>query len=123
MFTGHREDVADLLRAADMLVLPSPAEHFGRVLIEAMALEVPVIACDRAGPSEIVVHGSSGLLVQPGSAEQIADAIASLAADPERRRLLGEAGRRRVEQNYTMERHAHLVAQVYDATMLAAPTR
>ena len=61
-FLGEREDVPELIRALDILLLPSWEEPFGRALIEAMALEVPVIATSVGGPAEILDDGREGFL-------------------------------------------------------------
>ncbi len=112
-FLGHRDDIPDVLAASDAFVLPSPAESFGRVLIEAMAASLPAVAFDAAGPAEILENGSTGLLVEPGSADELAQAVARLHAAPELRELLGTAARRRVEERYSMEGHAKHVIGLY----------
>ena len=112
-FLGHRDDLPDLLAASDAFVLSSPVEGFGRVLIEAMAASLPAVAFDTAGPAEILGDGSTGLLVEPGSAEGLAAAVARLHAAPELRERLGTAARRRVEERYSMEGHAKQVIGLY----------
>ena len=97
-FLGYRApaDVAQLLSLADALVLPSFAEGVPVVLMEAMAACLPVIATRVAGVPELVEHGVSGLLVPPGDADALADAIVSVMADPARRAAMGAAGRAQV---------------------------
>ena len=112
-FLGHRDDIPDVLAASDAFVLSSPVEGFGRVLIEAMAASLPAVAFDTGGPAEILEDGSTGLLVEPGSAEGLAAAVARLQAAPELRELLGTAARRRVEERYSMEGHAKQVIGLY----------
>jgi glycosyltransferase involved in cell wall biosynthesis len=93
---GERRDALEIMATSDVVVVPSRrAEPFGMVIVEAMALGRPVIATDAGGPAEIITDRVNGLLVQPGSAGALADAIAWLADDPERARRLGEAGRHR----------------------------
>lgn len=113
-FTGHREDVADLLTALEVFVLPSLAEHFGRVLLEAMAMERPVVATAAGGVPEVVEANVTGLLVPPGEPTALADAMATLLADPGRARAMGQAGRRRVEEHFSLRRHAEAVEAVFD---------
>lgn len=99
---GFRADIPDLLRDADIFVLPSLWEGFGLVLIEAMALGLPVIA-SRVGPiPEIVVDNETGRLVAPGSATELAAAIVDLLRSPERAFAMGQAGRRRVEREFSV---------------------
>ncbi len=112
-FTGHREDVADLLTPMEVFVLPSEAEDFGRVLLEAMALERPIVATAGGGVPEIIEDNVTGLLVPPADPAGLAAGIAALLADPPRARLLGRAGRQRVEKAYTLRRHAEQVEAVY----------
>jgi L-malate glycosyltransferase len=112
---GEREDVPALMRALDVLLLPSWEEPFGRAVIEAMALEVPVIATDVGGPAEIVTDGREGCLRAPRDAGAWAQAIELLVEDPARARAFGAAGRRRVEQEFTLERHVRAMLDVYSA--------
>ena len=116
-FLGEREDVPELISALDVLLLPSWEEPFGRALIEAMALEVPVIATSVGGPREILDDGHEGLLRGPRDAPGWARAIAGLASDAERRRQMGRAGRERVEQNFTLANHVAAMLEVYEAAL------
>jgi glycosyltransferase involved in cell wall biosynthesis len=112
-FSGHRADVADLLSVMEVFVLPSLAEHFGRVLVEAMAMERPVVATAAGGVPEVVEEKATALLVPPGDAGALAGAIQTLLNDPVRARAMGRAGRRRVEEHYTLRRHAEQIEAVY----------
>ena len=112
-FTGHREDVPDILSILDVFILPSIAEDFGRVLIEAMAMERPVVATRGGGVPEIIEHGVSGLLVPPADPVGMADAVRSLLADPVQGRAMGRAGRQCVERQFNLQRHASLVEALY----------
>jgi glycosyltransferase involved in cell wall biosynthesis len=111
---GEREDVPALIRALDVLLLPSWEEPFGRALIEAMALEVPVIATDVGGPPEIVCEGREGLLLPPREPARWASAIARLVEDPGLAAQMGRAGRERAQQQFTTERHARATLDVYE---------
>ena len=92
VLTGYRDDVMELLDATDVLVHPSRTEAFPTALLEAMAARVPVVATAVGGIPEIVADGRTGLLVDaPPDAGRFADAVLSLAADPDLRRRLGEA--------------------------------
>ena len=114
---GEREDVPELMRALDMLLLPSQEEPFGRALIEAMALGVPVLATEVGGPPEIIQDGVQGRLLAPGEPRAWADAVADISAHPDRAREMGRAGRLRVEQAFTPEHHAAAVMSVYERAL------
>jgi glycosyltransferase involved in cell wall biosynthesis len=111
---GEREDVPALVRALDVLLLPSWEEPFGRAVLEAMALEVPVIATDVGGPREIVREGREGILLAPREPARWASAIARLVEDPELAAQMGRAGRERAQQEFTTERHARATLDVYE---------
>lgn len=100
---GVRRDVLELIRAADALCLPSEAEALPMSILEAMALERPVVATDVGGIAEQVVDGETGYLVGAGDAEPIRRALVALARDPERARAMGAAGRRRQRGLFTGE--------------------
>jgi glycosyltransferase involved in cell wall biosynthesis/2-polyprenyl-3-methyl-5-hydroxy-6-metoxy-1,4-benzoquinol methylase len=120
-FLGWRDDVPDLLALGDVVVMPSLGEHFGRVLIEAMAMARPVVATDAGGVPEIVVSGETGLLVPPGRADALADAVRSLLAAPERAAAFGRAGRLRAEREFSLARHVRNVEALYDELADGAP--
>jgi glycosyltransferase involved in cell wall biosynthesis len=112
-FVGWREDIPDLLAVSDLFVLPSLGEHFGRVLIEAMAMGRAVVATDAGGVPEIVIHGETGLLVPPGEPKALAEAVLALLEDPARAARLGGAGRRRAESEFSLSRHVEAVEALY----------
>lgn len=111
-----------LLAAADLVVVPSTRpEPFGLVAIEAMAHARPVIATDAGGLAEIVVHGTTGLLVPPGDAEALAGAIADLLRSPRRAARLGRAGRTRQREHFTLRRYAEEFARHHEELASAGP--
>jgi L-malate glycosyltransferase len=114
---GEREDVPELVRALDVLLLPSVEEPFGRALIEAMALGVPVIATDVGGPPEILEHGREGYLLSPHEPRAWAQALRGLAESPELRREMGTAGRSRVAGEFTAAHHAAAMLGVYERAL------
>lgn len=116
---GFRDDVLSLIQSGDMVVLPSPGEPFGLVLLEAMALGVAVVATRAGGPLEIVSHGESGLLAPPSDARALADAINELLNDPQKRRAMGKAGRARFEERFTSRRMAREMKAVYERVRAA----
>jgi L-malate glycosyltransferase len=114
---GEREDVPALMRALDVLLLPSWEEPFGRALIEAMALEVPVIATAVGGPREIVTEGREGLLLPPREPARWAAAIRQLHSSPQLVAAMGRAGRERAQQEFTAPRHAAAILGVYERAL------
>jgi glycosyltransferase involved in cell wall biosynthesis len=112
-FTGFREDARTAIAAGDVFVLPSPAEPFGLVLLEAMALGKAVVAIDAGGPCEIVARGETGLLVPPFDPAALAEALGRLLSFPEERQRMGDAGRRRYEDCFTTQQMAQRTQAVY----------
>ena len=110
--TGFQRDVARAIAAADVLVFPSlEPEGFGRPIIEAMALERPVVATD-VGPSRDLLGVGTGRLVPP-EATALADAVNDLLGSPETRQRMGRAGRARVEACFSLERQVARMSAVY----------
>jgi glycosyltransferase involved in cell wall biosynthesis len=101
---GERDDVLDLIAASDVVCLTSWTEATPVALIEAMALERPVIAAAVGGNEEVVVHGETGILVAEPEVAQFADAFQELASEASRSRALGRAGKMRYERLFTAER-------------------
>ncbi len=120
------DQVLELVAAADLFVMPSIRDPGGNidglpiVVLEAMAAARPVVATDVAGLPLAVAHGETGLLVAEKDAAALAEAISQLLADGERRRRLGEAGRRRVEEELNWRAVATVHDRLYQKA-LAAP--
>jgi glycosyltransferase involved in cell wall biosynthesis len=105
--TGHNvhwveymKDPAPIYHAFDVLVLPTHREGFPNVVLEAGSAGLPVITTTATGAIDAVVDGVTGILVPPRDPVALADAIAQLEADPDRRRALGDAGQRRCEMEF-----------------------
>jgi glycosyltransferase involved in cell wall biosynthesis len=113
-FLGERDDVPQLVRALDVLLLPSHEEPFGRALLEAMALEVPVLATNVGGPAELVREGRDGYLLPPREPEAWADGVRRIVEGPEQGHALGAAGRERVAEAFSAEDHAAAMLAVYE---------
>ena len=107
---GERDDVPQLMRALDALLVPSWEEPFGRVVVEAMALGVPVLATSVGGPAELIRDGVDGLLLPPRNPSAWAEAIERICADESMRRALGQAGRARASR-YGVDEHVAAVLQ------------
>jgi glycosyltransferase involved in cell wall biosynthesis len=101
---GFRRDVAELMNALDLLIVPSRSEAFGLAAAEAMACGVPVVAARVGGLPEVVIDGEQGVLVPPEDPAALAKAVIALARDPERRAAMGRAGRERVRAAFSLER-------------------
>jgi glycosyltransferase involved in cell wall biosynthesis len=111
-FTGQVEDPLPYVQLMDVLVNASDPEPFGMTLLEAMALEVPVVAVAAGGPLEIAADGASAVLVPDGSPQALAEGIARLLTDPDARRALAAAARERYERRFTADRFAGETAEV-----------
>jgi len=108
---GYRADVAAVLAASDIFVLPSHFEGLPMSVIEAMLCGLPVVATDISGPREQVVQGETGLLVPPATVAPLAAALLALATDAAARARMGEAGRLRAMALYD---EAAVVARTLD---------
>jgi glycosyltransferase involved in cell wall biosynthesis len=104
VFCGFRSDVPAIVRDVDVLVVPSLLpEPFGLVSLEGMACGKPVIATAHGGAVEIVVDGATGYLVPPDEPQAMADRLMELAGDKALCEQMGERGRRRLEELFTLE--------------------
>jgi glycosyltransferase involved in cell wall biosynthesis len=110
------------LASADVFCLPSTYEGMPLAILEAMAAGLPVVATAVSGNPEAVEDGVTGLLVPPESATALADALLALLADPERRRRMGEAGRRRVAERFSIERVAAQYLELLERLATGPPT-
>jgi glycosyltransferase involved in cell wall biosynthesis len=113
MFLDWRTDAANILADIDLLVVPSRWEGFGLVTLEAMAMGKPVVASRVSALPEIVVPGETGLLLTPGSVEELADAIMKILSDPKHAAHMGCAGKERVRKEFPVERMARRTAELY----------
>jgi glycosyltransferase involved in cell wall biosynthesis len=104
IWTGWQDDAQRYLRGFDVLVLPSRREGFPLVLLEALLQRSAVVACDVGSVSEAVIDGETGLLVPAEDRNALAEALRRALASPALRRRLGEQGRRRVLERFTVER-------------------
>jgi glycosyltransferase involved in cell wall biosynthesis len=110
----HRDDVARVLAALDVLVCPSDHEPFGMIVLEALAAGRPVVASDSGGPAEILEDGKSGLLFRTGDPEALAAALLEVLEDPSLARSLADAGRQRVRDAFSRDRYAREVQELYE---------
>lgn len=120
-FLGFVDDVRAAVADFDVLALPSLQEPFGRSIIEAMALGTAVVASDVGGIPEIITSGEDGLLVPPSDPDALAEALASLIDDPDRRLAIAKAGRRRIETSFDVARLTERLQDVLLAAIEADP--
>jgi glycosyltransferase involved in cell wall biosynthesis len=113
IFTGFRADIPEVMAGLDILAFPSHAEAFGDVLIEAMAMKVPIVSTNCDGVIEIVVDEETGIQVPPRDAHALSDALVRLIQDEQLRRSLGEAGRRRVENMFDLRQRTNALEKLY----------
>jgi glycosyltransferase involved in cell wall biosynthesis len=113
---GQRDDVADLLQTADILVLPSlpDSENFPLIILEAMSAGLPVVASRVGGVPEQVVDGQTGVLVEPGQPQQLAAALAGLISDSGKAHQLSAAARQRYLRLFTFERMLKQLTEFYE---------
>jgi glycosyltransferase involved in cell wall biosynthesis len=117
VFTGYRDDVMELLDAADVLVHPSRMEGFPIALLEAMAAGVPILATRVGGIPEVVEDGVTGILVDaPATPEALTEALARLRTDPAMRARLAQAARASFEERFTTAVWARRMRDLYAAT-------
>ena len=112
-FLGFVTPVQTAIEGAAIVVVPSLGEGFGMVALEAMERARPVIASAVGGLPEIVVDGETGLVVPPGDAEALADAMVVLSSDLPRSAAMGEAGRRRAIESFTEDRSTSGIEALY----------
>lgn len=113
-FMGVVEDGATAMLAADAVVVPSLWEGMPNAVLEAMALARPVVASRLPGMDELVQHGRTGLLCAPGSAGELAGALARLAGDPGLARGMGAAGRARVREHFSLQTTVAATEALYE---------
>jgi glycosyltransferase involved in cell wall biosynthesis len=120
-FLGRRDDVPRILRRVDLVVHPSWAEGFPNVVLEAMCAGRPVVAT-RVGGCPELIDDDTGLLVEPRQPEALADAVEQLLSQPKRAQKMGERGRRRVEERYSLDRMSASVQSLYESLLRPRPT-
>ena len=111
--SGYRSDIPEILSFTEVGVIASVAEGVPQFLFQVMAMARPFVSTAVGGIPDIAVRGDNGLLVPPEDSQALARAIIRLLRDPEEAGRLGAQGRLRVERDYTVERMAEKVLQVY----------
>jgi len=113
-FLGEQSPIGEVLRAGDVSLVPSWEEPFGRVVVEGMAMGLPVVATSAGGPAELIDDGVDGVLVAPRRPDALAAAITRLLDDPDLRGRIGVAARRAAVVRFgDKNRHASEVTALY----------
>jgi len=104
VFWGFSENMAEITGLFDVAVLTTPKETFGMVLIEAMAMGVPVIGTNAGGVPEIIEDWGNGLLFEPNNAQELSECICTILGDKELRKSMGKAGIKRIEEMFDLDK-------------------
>lgn len=119
-FLGRRSDIPEILSRLDVLVLATTTqEGFGRVIIEAFAAGVPVVATSVGGVTEIIRDGDNGLLVPPGDSQAMGEAIVRLLKDRQLSGELAQRARKDAEEKYTLDKMVNDTVKVYEEALEA----
>ena len=113
LFAGTRNDVNEILPAADVFVLPSLTEALPTVLAEAAACDLPIVATDVGGVAEMVEDGVTGFVVPPADPAALATRCGELLAQPHFRRRMAAAGRRVAEERFDLDRQSERLGELY----------
>ena len=113
LFTGFQMDVSEIIATFDVAVLPSFFEGMGRVILEAMAMEKPVVASRVGGIPDLIDQGINGLLVRPGDARELADALEKVLSDKGLARKLGREGRKRIKDQFSADVMVQSIEKLY----------
>lgn len=117
IFLGHCDNIAEVTSALDIAVLASHFEGMGRVILEAMAAGLPVVATRVGGIPDLVVDQETGFLVEPHNPEQLAQFIIYLAFNPELRKQMGYAGKQRVDKRFNVNTMIEQIDQLYQEVL------
>lgn len=117
-FLGHRKDMPEVLKAADLFVLPSLAEGLPLSILEAMAAGCPVVASNVGGIPDAIRHGENGFLVNPGDAGALARALEFILSNPERRQAYASQARQNAITRFSSERMVEDVYRIYETCLM-----
>lgn len=116
-FTGWRSDVPEMLQAMDLLLLTSRNEGMGRVLVEALCTEVPVVAMISGGVWEVVQNGITGIHIKPGDIDTMVDETVTLLEDPDKRKAMGKAGCEDMKDRFSIDTMIERLEVLYDGLL------
>lgn len=114
-FVGEREDVPEIMAHADVILVPSIEEPFGRTVAEAMAVGTPVVATTVGGPAEVIEDGTTGLLAPPGDPLAWSEAIRRILEHPDWSREMARRGGEVARRRFATQRHAAAMMKLYES--------
>ncbi|MDH4197925.1 MAG: glycosyltransferase family 4 protein [Candidatus Aminicenantes bacterium] len=117
VFTGFRSDLDEVLGLLDLLLIPSTVDSFGRVALEAMAAEVPVVAVARGGLPEVVEHGETGFLVDGPEPDTLAAGMAAVLDSPVRAREVAARARRAVRRRFSLTAEVRKLERILEGCL------
>jgi len=117
ILAGFRSDLAEVLALLDLVVVPSVVDSFGRVALEAMAAEVPVLAVARGGLPEVVKHGETGFLVDSPEPDRIAAGIAAVLDDPKGTREVAARAALEVRRRFSLTSEVRKLEKLLEAAL------
>lgn len=120
IFAGFQSDIKEILSAFDLLVVPSLLEGFPMVTLEAMAMAKPIIATNIDGITEQITNGENGILVPPKDPDALAKAIIKVLSDGKSSKAMGLAARKKVEQEFSVEKMVAETEKVYLSLLKAS---
>ncbi len=117
IFTGFQRDVLSYIYSSDIFVLTSEKEGLPRVVLEAMLMKKPVVAYDIPGVNELVIDRVTGFLIPPFNKKEFVKKIAFLIENKELRKKMGEAGYKRILNNFSLEKYVSGVKRVFEEVL------
>jgi len=117
IFTGFQTDAVSYINAMDIFVMPSEQEGFPRVVLEAMLMQKPVVAARIRGTEELVANNKTGMLFQRGNTKELAQYLTELLLSPSVGKDMGAAGKKRVVENFSIEKYVNKVQEVIGEVM------
>jgi glycosyltransferase involved in cell wall biosynthesis/serine acetyltransferase len=111
--TGHRSDLKNVYCSLDLFLMTSRTEGMPNTVLEAMALELPVVSTNIGGVPELVIDGETGFLCPPGDAAALAEAVCRLLSDDELRRKFAQVARQRVEERFEFLTRVRTMEEIY----------
>ncbi len=113
IFPGYRRNLQPVYASFNLFVLSSLREGLPNSILEAMALGLPVVTTDVAGAKELVAHGKTGFVVPQGDPERMAQAMLDILSNEDTRKLMGKAGRLRIEQEFSFQQRLNKIEDLY----------
>lgn len=114
IFYGESENIAPIMQAADIFVLPSVSEGLANVILESMSSGLPVIATNTDGNAEVLKQNENSLLFNEEDIQELSDCLLNLLENHTMSKILGQNARRFVEENYNLERVVQQYSEIYD---------